>query len=84
MTAVLFAPFGNSVFVIDSSDAKGADKPSLVLRQRFVRLGTRRGDFVAVIDGLEAGERVVSSGVFKLRAGMSAVIDNRLAPGAHA
>jgi membrane fusion protein (multidrug efflux system) len=82
LTAVLFAPFGDSVFVIEGGAAKSADKSPLVLRQRFVRLGTRRGDFVAVSDGLKEGDQVVSSGVFKLRSGMSVVIDNTLAPDA--
>lgn len=82
LTAMLFAPFGDSVFVIERTATKGNDTSTLTLRQRFVRLGTRRGDFVAVTAGLKAGEQVVSSGVFKLRSGMTAVIDNRLAPDA--
>jgi membrane fusion protein (multidrug efflux system) len=53
-----------------------------VLRQQFVRLGTARGDFVAVVSGLEKGESIVTSGVFKLRPGEVVVIDNRLAPDA--
>jgi membrane fusion protein (multidrug efflux system) len=51
-----------------------------VLRQQLVRLGRTRGDFVAVVDGLQAGDMVVTSGVFKLRAGMPVTIDNTLAP----
>jgi membrane fusion protein (multidrug efflux system) len=80
LTAVLFAPFGNSVFVIEKGETGAGD--ALSLRQRFVRLGERRGDFVAVADGLEAGTQVVSSGVFKLRSGMHVIIDNTLAPDA--
>lgn len=79
-TAVLFAPFGDSVFVIEKREAEGGGEPQLAVRQRFVRLGAQRGDFVAVIEGLEEGEQVVSSGVFKLSSGMSVVIDNALAP----
>jgi membrane fusion protein (multidrug efflux system) len=79
-TAVLHAPFGDSVFVIERDDAvEGAEKP-LVVRQRFVRLGARQGDFVAVTSGVEAGEQIVTTGVFKLRPGMVVVIDNSLAP----
>jgi membrane fusion protein (multidrug efflux system) len=80
LTAVLFAPFGNSVFVIKEAQGKEGENASLTLAQRFVRLGTRRGDFGAVSGGLEPGEQVVTSGVFKLRSGMSVVIDNTLAP----
>jgi membrane fusion protein (multidrug efflux system) len=75
-TAVLFAPFGDSVFVVeDADDGKGK-----VIRQQFVRLGLERGDFVAVTEGLKEGETVVSTGVFKLRNGQSVVIDNTLTP----
>lgn len=79
-TAVLFAPYGDSVFVIEEEEGGSDGVDKLTLRQRFVRLGVQRGDFVSVIEGLEAGERVVSSGVFKLSSGMNVVIDNTLAP----
>ena len=51
-----------------------------VVRSQIVRIGRTRGDFVAVVDGLKPGETIVTSGVFKLRAGMTVVIDNALAP----
>lgn len=81
-TAILFAPYGNSVFVVDEKKNEETGKIDRVLRQQFVRLGGTRGDFVDVVDGLKAGETVVTSGVFKLRAGMPVVIDNKLAPNA--
>jgi len=76
-TSVLYAPYGDSVFVV-VDDTKG--KSGKALRQQFVRLGERRGDFVAVTDGLKEGETIVSTGVFKLRNGQPVVVDNRLAP----
>jgi len=75
-TAVLYAPYGDSVFIIEDA----ADKKGKVLRQQFVRLGVKRGDFVAVTSGIREGETVVSTGVFKLRNGQPAVIDNTLSP----
>ena len=51
-----------------------------VLRQQFVRLGERRGDYVAVEEGLNEGETLVSTGVFKLRNGQPVVVDNTLQP----
>lgn len=75
-TAVLYAPYGDSVFIIED----GADKKGKVLRQQFVRLGAKLGDLVAVTKGVKEGETVVSTGVFKLRNGQSVVIDNTLAP----
>lgn len=80
-TAVLHAPYGDSLFVIQEGEAAGADGGTpLVVQQKFVRLGARRGDFVVVTEGLAAGEQIVSTGAFKLRPGMSVVIDNSLAP----
>lgn len=70
-TAVLYAPYSDSVFVIEGGKT---------LRQQFVRLGDRSGDFVAVESGLKEGDTIVSTGVFKLRNGQAVVIDNKLAP----
>ncbi len=80
-TAVLYAPYGDTVFVIDEvKDESG--KAQQVLRQQIVRLGETMGDFVAVTNGLKEGETVVTSGVFKLRPKMAVVINNTLAPDA--
>jgi membrane fusion protein (multidrug efflux system) len=75
-TAVLYAPYGDSVFIVEDA----VDKKGKVLRQQFVRLGLKHGDFVAVTTGIQEGQVVVSTGVFKLRNGQSAVVDNKLAP----
>ena len=79
-TAVSYAPFGNSVFVIEKKKDEKTGVEGLLLRQQFIRTGETRGDFVAVTEGLKTGEQVVSTGVFKLRNGMNVVIDNKLAP----
>ena len=79
-TSVLSAPFGDSVYVIESKPAKDGSKPALTVRQQFIRAGRARGDFLSVETGLKPGERVVSSGVFKLRNGMSVIENNDLTP----
>ena len=79
-TAVLYASFGNSVFVIDEQKSEESGEKELVLRQQFVTLGSARGDFIDVTGGLKAGETIVTSGVFKLATGTTVVIDNTLAP----
>ncbi|MGI8436093.1 MAG: efflux RND transporter periplasmic adaptor subunit [Chthoniobacterales bacterium] len=81
-TAVLYAPFGNSVYLIEKKKNDETGKEELVLRQQFIRTGETRGDFVAVTDGLKEGEAIASTGVFKLRNGANVVIDNKLAPDA--
>jgi len=78
-TAVLQAPFGDSIFVIEEGKGPNGVK-ALVAQQRLVRLGARQGDFVAATAGVKAGESIVSVGAFKLRPGMPVVIDNTLAP----
>jgi membrane fusion protein (multidrug efflux system) len=80
VTAVLNAPYGDSVFVIDEKKDEKSGKVEKVLRQQFIRIEGARGDFVNVVEGLKPGENVVTSGVFKLRPGMNVVVDNKLAP----
>jgi len=79
-SAVSYAPYGDSVFVIEKQKDPKTGHESLVLRQQFVRIGEVRGDFVSVTQGLKAGEEVVGTGVFKLRNGMVVTINNDLAP----
>lgn len=78
-TAVLSAPYGDSVFVVTEKESEQGDK-TLVAEQRFVRTGRAMGDFVSVTEGLKAGEAVVSAGVFKLRNGSLIQVNNELAP----
>ena len=78
-SAIDYAPYGNSVFVI--STMKGPDgKPYRGVQQRFVKLGITRGDQVAVLTGLAPGDEVVTSGVFKLRNGAAVVVNNQRQP----
>ncbi|MET0356498.1 MAG: efflux RND transporter periplasmic adaptor subunit [Cellvibrio sp.] len=111
-TAVIFAPFGDTVFVIEKNDgqadknqeadkdktaskdkdakdkdakkenapAQAAPQGGLKARQQFVRLGKSRGDFIEIVDGLKAGEQVVSAGAFKLTNGQSIVISKTPQP----
>jgi membrane fusion protein (multidrug efflux system) len=81
--AIVHASFGDSVFVVeDEKDPTGKSvtgangKPAKVARQQFVRLGESRGDFVAIADGLQAGQEVVVGGAFKLRNGARVLVDN--------
>lgn len=79
-SAIAYAPYGDSVFVV--ADLEGPDgKPYRGVRQQFVKLGPGRGDQVAVLSGLAPGAEVVSSGVFKLRNGAAVLVDNRTQPG---
>jgi membrane fusion protein, multidrug efflux system len=79
-TAVLYAPYGDSVYVLEEKKDEKTGQVAMVAQQRFIRAGDRRGDFVAVVDGLKKGETIVSSGAFKLRNGMAVAVNNALAP----
>ena len=79
-TAVLYAPYGDSVFVVEDKKDEKTGAVGKVLNQQFVRLGKTRGDFVVVESGLNAGQTIVTTGIFKLRNGMAVVVDNKLAP----
>jgi membrane fusion protein (multidrug efflux system) len=79
-SAINYAPYGDSVFVVE--DMKGPKGNTyLGVRQQFVKLGPSRGDQVAILSGLKSGEQVVTSGVFKLRTGAAVQVNNNVQPG---
>ena len=78
ISSVLSAPYGDTVFVI--TDSEGGDPEVKQIRQTFVRLGRSQGDFVSVVEGLKQGDKVVSSGLFKLFNGQNVVEDNSSSP----
>ena len=78
-SAINYAPYGDSVFVVsDMKDPKGNSYRGV--RQQVVKIEGSRGDQVAVVSGLNPGDEVVSSGVFKLRNGAPVVINNTVTP----
>ena len=78
-TAIAYAPYGNSVYVIEKMKGKDG-KEYLGVRQQIVKLGTTRGDLVAIEEGLKPGEQVVTAGVFKLRNGAAVQVNNTVQP----
>lgn len=84
-TAITYNPYGSTVFIVkpdDKKDAKKDDKGNtqLVASQVFVTTGSTRGDQVAVLTGLQAGQQVVTSGQIKLKNGTPVVVDNTVVP----
>jgi len=78
-SAINYAPYGNSIFIVEKM--KGPDgKEYLGVRQQFVQLGAAQGDRVAILTGVKPGEQVVSSGVFKLRPSAAVVVNNKVQP----
>ncbi len=78
-TAINYAPYGDSVFVVEEMQGP-TGQSYLGVRQQVVKLGASRGDQVAVLSGLNAGEQVVTSGVFKLRPGAAVLVNNDVQP----
>ena len=78
-SAISYAPYGDSVFVVaDLKDPNGATYRGV--RQEVVKLGGARGDQVAVLSGVKPGDEVVTSGAFKLRSGAAVRVNNEVKP----
>lgn len=78
-SAINYAPYGDSVFVVGNVKSPTGETYRGVA-QRFVKLGDSRGDQIAVLSGIKAGEEVVTSGVFKLRNGAAVQVNNSVQP----
>lgn len=79
-TAINYAPYGDSVFVVGEVEGPNGQKYTGV-KQQFVKVGPARGDQVAVLSGLAPGASVATSGVFKLRNGSAVRVNNVVQPG---
>ena len=78
-SAINYAPYGDSVFIVaEMKDAKG--KSYRGVRQQVVKVEGSRGDQVAVTSGINPGDEVVSSGVFRLRNGAPVQVNNTVKP----
>ena len=74
ISSVLYAPYGNSVYIVETTPQ------GKTVRQQLVRLGVTRGDYIEVISGVNKGDEVVSTGAFKLRPGATVIVNTALAP----
>jgi membrane fusion protein (multidrug efflux system) len=79
-SAINYAPFGDSVYIVEQ--VKGPDGKSYQgVRQQFVKVQGSRGDQVGIVAGIKPGEQIVTSGVFKLRNGAAVAVNNTVQPG---
>ena len=83
-TAITYNPYGDTVYVVESKGSGGEGKPQFVARQTFVTIGPTRGDQVAILRGIEAGDTIVTAGQIKLHNGSVVMIDNSVTPTAEA
>jgi len=80
-SAISYAPYGDSVFIVEEMKDPKSGEGYKGVRQQFVKLGTGRGDQVAVLSGVKPGQEIVTSGVFKLRSGAAVQVNNKVQPG---
>ena len=80
-SAINHAPYGDSVFIVESMKSPQGGQPYRGVRQQFIKVGEGRGDQVAIVSGVKAGDEVVTSGVFKLRNGAAVQVNNKIQPG---
>jgi membrane fusion protein (multidrug efflux system) len=79
-SAISYAPYGDSVFVVTDLKSPGG-RTYRGVRQQFVKLGAARGDQIAVLSGINPNDEIVTSGVFKLRPGVAVLVNNKVQPG---
>ncbi len=79
-SAISYAPYGDSVYVVTDIKDPKTGKTFRGVRQQFVKVQGSRGDQVGVISGISPGDEVVSSGVFKLRNGAPVLVNNDVTP----
>lgn len=79
-TAITYNPYGDTVFVVEKGGSDDQGKPRLTVQQRFVKVGSTRGDQIAVESGIKAGEVVVTAGQIKLRNGTAVIVNNDVPP----
>jgi len=78
-TAIHYAPYGDSIFVVsEMKDQTG--KNFKAVKEQFVKVGRSRGDMISIVSGLKPGEEVVTSGVFRLKSGAHIVVNNEIKP----
>ena len=79
-TAIHYAPYGDSIFVVsEMKDKEGKEYKGV--KEQFIKLGQSRGDMISIVSGLKPGEEVVTSGVFRLKSGAHVIVNNQIKPG---
>ncbi len=79
-TSISYAPYGDSVFVVKEMADEKSGKKFAGVDQRFIKLGEARGDQVEIVSGIQAGDEIASSGIFKLRPKAPVQVNNQIQP----
>ncbi|MEE4080509.1 efflux RND transporter periplasmic adaptor subunit [Pseudomonas viridiflava] len=80
-SAITYSLYGNSVYVVVARQTEAGkpesnprDEPQLTVERRFVKTGEHREGKVVILEGLKAGDQVVSGGQLKLDNGAHVAI----------
>lgn len=79
-TAISFNPYGALVYKVETAGKDDKGQPKLLAKQVFVTTGETRGDQVAILQGIQEGDTIITSGQIKLRNGSPIRIDNSVQP----
>lgn len=79
-TAITFNPYGASVYCVEKGELDDKGQAKLIAKQAFVKMGSSRGDQIAILEGIKDGDVVVTSGQIKLRNGSPVIINNAVQP----
>lgn len=79
-TSISYAPYEDSVFIVKEMTDEKSGKKFTGVEQQFIKLGEARGDQVEIVSGIQAGDEIASSGIFKLRPKASVQVNNQLQP----
>jgi len=79
-TAVTYNPYGETVYLVSQAAKGEKGKPQLTAHETFVTTGSTRGDQVAILSGVKAGDIVVTSGQLKLKNGSRVAVNNQIQP----
>ncbi|MDD2660919.1 MAG: efflux RND transporter periplasmic adaptor subunit [Methylococcales bacterium] len=79
-TAIAFNPYGSIIYRVENNGQDEKGNPKLIVKQSFVTTGDTRGDQIAILQGVNEGETIVTSGQLKLRNGSPVVINNLVQP----
>lgn len=74
-TAISYSLSGDYVYIV-KDEGKSKDKPDLHAYRKNVKVGERRENEASIIDGLQPGENIITSGQLKLQNGTRVLIDN--------
>lgn len=77
-TAISYSLYGDSIYVIDDQGKDKQGQPILIATQKYIKVGDRRANLVAILEGIKVGDTVVTSGQIKLHPNSRVTVNNNI------